>query len=105
MKSTSQLYAKILLHSNLGSRSESAMTSLNWSSQYEQLRDEEIPYDVTFNLCEEEAFVGSVKAHKVLRRYMMDDQVAIAAKSFATLSLSYGNLVDSAIIAECYLYL
>jgi len=145
------------------------MTSFDWSRQFEQVGDGEIPYDITFNVYEEGTFIGSIKAHKVvlainspvfekqfftcdtqdknasemdiydttysafhimiadiynkhsliewlnvakveqvfdvlklLKRYMMDDQVAVAEKSLATFSLSYANLVDSATIAKHY---
>ena len=45
---------------------ERKTTSVNWSRMLEQLEGEEIPYDVTFNVFEEGALIGSVKAHKML---------------------------------------
>ena len=40
------------------------MTSFDWSRQFEQPGDGEIPYNITFNGYEEGTFIGSIKAHK-----------------------------------------
>jgi len=42
------------------------MTSFDWSRQFEQHGNGEIPYDITFNVYEEETFIGNIKAHKVV---------------------------------------
>jgi len=49
------------------------------------------------------AKIGEVfEVLKLVKRYMIDDQVAATEKSLATCSLTWRNIVDSAATAECF---